>query len=210
MTLRVDVALRAFSQICTLEIIGSDARLTDQEAADIQQRRITADGLAGYLSTHPRAGTEVFGLPRVAFMQFAEGVEESWGRGGLAQHVESLLTSEEALVPRFNSPPSAWLPLKTVAEQASAIGLGITWGGASGPTMVGAYVGGLFLVKFITPIVSEAGNATAAGVSAKIRAAFGIEDSRNAQAFDASEEGTDSPNQAASPDEPESEADSRE
>ncbi|MFK0026209.1 hypothetical protein [Streptomyces sp. NPDC090798] len=210
MTLRVDVALQGSSKFGTLEIIGSDARLTDQEAADIQRRRITADELPGYLSTHSRAGTEVFGLPRVAFMQFAEGVEESWGRGGLAHPVENLLKSEEALVPRFNSPPSAWLPLKTVAEQASAIGLGITWGGASGPTMVGAYIGGLFLVKFITPIVSEAGNATAAGVSTKIRAAFGIEDSRNAQAFGASEEGTSSPGQAASPEETDSEADSRE
>ncbi|WP_307621215.1 hypothetical protein [Streptomyces sp. V3I7] len=85
-----------------------------------------------------------------------------------------LLYSSEALVPSFNSPPSVWVPLRNAAEQASAIGIGVTWGGGNIPALLGAYIGGLFLVKFVTPIVSEAGNATAAGVGTKIRSAFGV------------------------------------
>lgn len=78
-----------------------------------------------------------------------------------------LLYSGESLVPSFHSPPSAWMPLRNVAEQASAIGIGVTWGGGGIPALLGAYIGGLFLVKFVTPIVAEAGNATAAGVGTK-------------------------------------------
>ncbi|WP_159047749.1 hypothetical protein [Streptomyces sp. WM6378] len=98
--------------------------------------------------------------------------------GGLSSDRErqlvDLLYSGEALVPSFNSPPSAWVPLRNAAEQASAIGIGVTWGGGNVPVLLGAYIGGIFLVKFVTPIVTEAGNATAAGVGTKIRAAFGV------------------------------------
>ncbi|MEU1001368.1 hypothetical protein [Streptomyces tibetensis] len=125
-------------------------------------------------------GVQVFGNPAPAIEAFASRVSrvssvDLDSDEVLRRYLPDLLQSEEALVPRFNSPPSEWAPLKGVLEQASAIGVGVTLGEGSVPTLVGAYIGGLFLVKFVTPIVTEVGNATADGVGARIRRAFGLD-----------------------------------
>jgi hypothetical protein len=125
-------------------------------------------------------GVRVFDSPAPAIEAFASRVSrvssvDLDSHEALRRYLPDLLQSEEALVPRFNSPPSEWAPLKGVLEQASAIGVGVTLGEGSVPTLVGAYIGGLFLVKFVTPIVTEVGNATADGVGARIRRAFGLD-----------------------------------
>ncbi|MFG2650953.1 hypothetical protein [Streptomyces sp. NPDC048436] len=127
--------------------------------------------------TNPRGyGNRVFYSAHDAIMVFSSLASRAGGDyiPMIHRFLPDLLLSDEAVVPHFNSPPSQWVPLRGVAEQASAIGLGVTAGGDGLPVLVGAYLGGLFLVKFIGPIVTEAGNATAAGVGAKIRTAFGV------------------------------------
>lgn len=188
-TLRVDVDLPGFGNNFfsgTLEISGSDGRLSLREAERIQQARVSA-GVVPFpreSASTDRHNIRVFQSTSQAIQFFISLTSDV--HGGLSPERESqlvdLLYSGEALVPSFNSPPSAWLPLRGVAEQASAIGLGVTWGGGSVPTLLGAYIGGLFLVKFIAPIVTEAGNATAAGVGTKIRTAFGVAPSPTPQA----------------------------
>lgn len=182
-TLRIDIRIPGTGRLGVLEISGTDARLTDDQAAKIQQIRRREEAASGH-SPEPlssriedSSGSLIFGDARQAIEAFSMLVKS----GDFFELVEArdylppLLWGEEALVPRFGSPPSTWDPLRIVAEQASAIGLGVTWGGSGGgPTLVGAYLGGLFLVKFVAPIVTEAGSATAAGVGAKIRSAFGI------------------------------------
>ncbi|WP_369271122.1 hypothetical protein AB5J55_14755 [Streptomyces sp. R11] len=189
MTLRVDVDFPSFGDHFSgvLEISGSDGRLSHAEAEKIQRARIAAD--AGRLPFPRESATSIQNSVRV-FESTSEAIDffislTSDVHGGLSSDRErqlvDLLYSGEALVPSFNSPPSAWVPLRNAAEQASAIGIGVTWGGSSIPALLGAYIGGIFLVKFVTPVVAEAGNATAAGVGTKIRAAFGVAPSLSPQ-----------------------------
>lgn len=188
-TLRVDVDLSSFGDHLSgvLEISGSDGRLSHAEANFIQNASTAAD--VGQLRL-PRQSVSsvqnrvrVFGNTGDAIDFFISLISDL--NGGLSSDREhqlvDLLYSGEALVPSFNSPPSAWVPLKNAAEQASAIGIGVTWGGGDIPALLGAYIGGLFLVKFVTPVVAEAGSATAAGVGTKIRAAFGVAPSPSLQ-----------------------------
>lgn len=181
-TLRVDIDFPSFGDHFSgvLEISGSDGRLSHAEAEEIQHARVTSE--VGRLPFPRESATSVQSSVRV-FGSTSEAIDffislTSGHHGGLSVDQErqllDLLYSGEALVPSFNSPASAWVPLRSAAEQASAIGIGVTWGGGNIPALLGAYIGGLFLVKFVTPIVSEAGNATAAGVGTKIRAAFGV------------------------------------
>ncbi|WP_329349417.1 hypothetical protein OG226_17565 [Streptomyces sp. NBC_01261] len=172
----------------TLEISGSDGRLSHAEAGKIQRARIAPN--AARFPFPRESATSVQNSIRV-FESASEAIEffvslNSDVHGGLSSDgrhlLVDLLYSGESLVPSFHSPPSAWMPLRNVAEQASAIGIGVTWGGGGIPALLGAYIGGLFLVKFVTPIVAEAGNATAAGVGTKIRAAFGVAPSQFPQA----------------------------
>jgi hypothetical protein len=172
-TLRVDIEAPGAGHVGVLEVTGSDERLTDEEAARIQRKRVTADSRRTTLSDF--ASTRFYANSAVGILAFASLAEYMTQSPRLKAYLSDLLLSDEAIVPQFNSPPSAWVPLRTAAEQASAIGLGVTAGGGGGLAMVGAYIGGIFLVKFVTPIVAEAGNATAAGVSAKIRTAFGVQ-----------------------------------
>ncbi|MFF5435124.1 hypothetical protein ACFY5K_34560 [Streptomyces griseofuscus] len=174
-TLRVDVTVPRAGHVGVLKISSSDERLTDGEKAEIQRRRVTPSSLPATIEDFE--ATRFYANPAVAMYVFASLTANAAQLEGvnLREYLLPLLFSDEAVVPHFNSPPSAWSPLRAVVEQASAIGLGVTWDANSVPTMVGAYLGGIVLVKFLTPIVAEAGNATAAGVSAKIRAAFGID-----------------------------------
>ncbi|MFF9284859.1 hypothetical protein [Streptomyces griseosporeus] len=167
-TLRVDVVVSNTNQLGVLEISGTDARLSDAEAQRIQR-----------LKNRVGMGRAVYSDPLMAFRVFAHHLATAASdhrtySNSIRMDMPSILSSDEALVPRFNSPPSEWAPLRTVAEQASAIGIGVTWGHDSGIALAGAYVGGLFLVKFVGPVITEAGNATAAVVGAKIRTAFGL------------------------------------
>ncbi|MFE1839239.1 hypothetical protein [Streptomyces sviceus] len=182
MTLRVDVQIPGSERLGVLEISGTDARLTDEQAAMIQRRRKPANESSERAITRTLKQPTVYHSSTAAIREFAYWVSLLAGEPQgimddkpLYRYVPDLLRSDEALVPHFNSPPSAWAPLRVVAEQASAIGLGVTVTNVGVPTMVGAYIGGLFLVKFVAPVVSEAGHATAAGVGARIRAAFGVE-----------------------------------
>lgn len=191
-TLRVDIEVPGAGHVGVLEISGSDERLTDSEAARIQRRRVARTGPISSPTLSDFVATRYYAFPAVGMYAFASLAESAAQLEGvnLREYLLELLFSDEAVVPHFNSPPSTWAPVRVVAEQASAIGLGVTWG-SSGPAMVGAYLGGIFLVKFLTPVVAEAGNATAAGVSAKIRAAFGIDDSRQPSEPDSLNERTE-------------------
>lgn len=169
-TLRVDVDIPSTRRSGVLEISGTDARLTDDQARAIQLVKM------GDLR---RSGLEVFSSPTDAVDAWVSRISwafvDSDNSDALHQFLPGLLRSEEALVPRFNSPPSEWTPLRSALEQASAIGVGVTLSEGSVPALVGAYIGGLFLVKFVTPIATEVGNATADGIGLKIRRAFGVD-----------------------------------
>lgn len=196
-TLRVDVELPGNRRVGVLEIIGSDARLTDLEASKVQRMRVQDYTERQYWPVDPDR-IEFYGSSSQAFETFTELTASVERDEDLREYLPQLLRSSEALVPHFNSPPSEWSPLRIVAEQASAIGLGVTWGTGSTPALVGAYIGGLFLVKFLTPVVAEAGNATAAGVSAKIRTAFGVNDPNSLPGPRTFGEAANSPDEAAS------------
>ncbi|KAB1141396.1 hypothetical protein F7R91_32745 [Streptomyces luteolifulvus] len=173
--------------------------MTDSDAARIQRAKV--DNPESHRTSIPSQtrnpseipGVRVFGSAYLAIEEFAALSSRVDGSDSdaLQVYLSALLRSNEALVPHFNSPPSIWSPLREVAEQASAVGIGVTMGEGSVPILVGAYIGGLFLVKFVTPIVSEVGNATAAGIGAKIRTAFGVEVSTASSA--SAEEGVNDP-----------------
>lgn len=91
------------------------------------------------------------------------------------QALERVLRGPEAVVPAFGSPPSEWLSLKSVLEQASSGAIAVTTGGQHGlPGLLIAYGGGLVLLRIVLPIVTEIGQATAEGIGAKIRKSFGL------------------------------------
>ncbi|MEU4092005.1 hypothetical protein [Streptomyces sp. NPDC026673] len=175
-TVRVDAALGR--RLITIEVSASDRVLTRSDISFFQALR---DDDAPYHDVRLPDG-ETLRVSYAAGHAIGEFVRQiqhaEYGELGAPSFraLRDLLYSDETRVPMFNSPPSDWLPLRTVLEQASAIGVGVTFGGPQGVVaMVGAYVGGIFLVKFFTPIVAAAGDATAAAVNAKIRTAFGLE-----------------------------------
>ncbi|MEU7340553.1 hypothetical protein [Streptomyces sp. NPDC007074] len=163
-----------------MEIAGTDSPLTDFEVAWLRhwkRRKIGRRPINEILNPHSPRGLQVFSNEGSAISEWSylSGIYITTPNPlGISNVIASVANSGEALVPHFNSPPSEWTPLRVAAEQASAIGIGVSWGGGSVPALIGSYVGGLFIVKFVSPIVTEAGNATADGVGAKIRAALGV------------------------------------
>ncbi|MYX36734.1 MULTISPECIES: hypothetical protein [unclassified Streptomyces] len=202
-SLRLDVEISNIPRLCTLEITSCDYRLSAEE-----ERYYT--GLAAIRGNRERTSLRFPDGTRIILHYRADVALLDYSIGALggamfsSGAVRAILNSDEARVPFFNSPPSDWLPLRTVVEQASAMGVGITLGGSSVPMMVGVYAGGLFMVKFITPIVAAAGDATAAGVSAKIRSAFGLQPEPATAEPNVTSDDAASPSAPASPDEPQS------
>ncbi|MBK6018516.1 hypothetical protein [Streptomyces sp. MBT53] len=83
------------------------------------------------------------------------------------------LLGEDAILPRYGSPPQGWMTLERVVTHAAGVFTAIGVGGGV-PTLLLAYSGGVVLVHFVNPIVQEAGRAVAEGVGARIRMAFGL------------------------------------
>jgi hypothetical protein len=178
--LRVDLEIPAPGRVGALEVRGVDGHLSDSDAARVRTLTYNREQV---WAADSQSFTQYFPNDYEAFAAFVEQVhgQTSEDTGvDLRIFLLHLLLSDETVVPQFGSPPSAWFPLRAIAEQSSAIGVTVAWGmSGKGVSLVGAYLGGLFLVKFVTPIVSEAGKATAAGVAAKIRAAFRIDETQS-------------------------------
>ncbi|MFJ9538761.1 hypothetical protein ACIRPX_16020 [Streptomyces sp. NPDC101225] len=148
---------------CELRIIGTSGKFRAAELRNIRNRIAH--------SAPPVPGTRTPVPSSSAMQYFAEECERTARVPQRA--VWQLLTSDEAVVPEFGSPPHAWLSLNQVVTQAVGAAAAIGSGGGI-PTMFLAYGTGVVLVQFVNPVVAEAGRAVADGVGYKIRKAFGL------------------------------------
>ena len=93
--------------------------------------------------------------------------------GASEEALRNFLLGDDAVVPKYGSPPRDWISLQSVIPQAAGAITAIGVGGNI-PTLFLAYAGGVVLVYFVNPIAQEAGRAVAEGVGARIRRAFDL------------------------------------
>ncbi|MEU0598808.1 hypothetical protein ABZ484_11215 [Streptomyces sp. NPDC006393] len=126
----------------------------------------------GQLPDRPREDIPPSGMARGMAMKFLEPDPRLYLETEV-QRLSDFLMGPEAVVPVFGSPPSGWIPLRTV--MAHAAGVFAAWGNSGDiPTALLSYVGMVVLVRFVDPVAQSAGSALADGVGAAIRKAFGL------------------------------------
>ncbi|WP_353943016.1 hypothetical protein ABII15_16130 [Streptomyces sp. HUAS MG91] len=141
----------------------------------------TASNLRGFAAGRPSAAqflASSFAAACVARTGLRGLEPAAEGRRGPAAQPQSadfteLLMGEQAVVPLFGSPPSAWLPLKDAMAYAAGAFAAVGDGGGV-PTLLLAFGGAVVLVRFIDPIAQAVGSALADGIGAAIRKAFDL------------------------------------
>jgi hypothetical protein len=101
---------------------------------------------------------------------------EDWARRSENALME-LLFSDEVAIPEFGSPVRGWQTFQSALHQTANLGLSYAAYEATGHNLwvfAGTYMGRMFMVRFIDPVITEASLAVAEGVGLKIRQRFGV------------------------------------
>ncbi|WP_427166557.1 hypothetical protein ACQF4J_21745 [Streptomyces sp. C1-1] len=179
-SLMLDVGPPDFPYV-SIEITSTDAAISLEEEHELHNRRSRRyrDMPYGFRDRLLAGGVKrttcwYTNDYEAAVQDFCELVTEysAW-----RAQLQNLLLSEEAAVPEFGSPIRDWKPLSEALQQSP--GLGITWGQIEAGqnnlwVLAGWYMGTLFMVKVITPLMTSTGEALAESAGYKIRKALGV------------------------------------